>query len=196
MLGRVNCTDADRPVPAMLYEQHAGAHARRTCAGRRARRTAGRPAPCRWPATPPTALAGIWMAKPGIAGVVMSTGWLAVVWLKLAAVDQSIMGRISGRRDDVVGVGVKGVAQSWATGAVRSSRPCADPTDPPALIGPGLAGMPVSVKSPDELVTVEEPPIVTGMPASGLPFSSTTWPETSVEGRAGSVTVTGSTIVP
>ena len=37
---------------------------------------------------------------------------------------------------------------------------------------------------------------MTGMPASGLPFSSTTWPETSVEARAGSVTVIGSTIVP
>ena len=37
---------------------------------------------------------------------------------------------------------------------------------------------------------------MTGMLASGLPFSSTTWPETSVEGRAGSVTVIGSTIVP
>jgi hypothetical protein len=34
------------------------------------------------------------------------------------------------------------------------------------------------------------------MPASGLPFSSTTWPETSVEGTAGFVTVTGKRIVP
>jgi hypothetical protein len=56
--------------------------------------------------------------------------------------------------------------------------------------------MPVRVNSPAELVTVEEPPIVTGMPARGLPFSSTTWPETSVDDNVGSVTVTGSTIVP
>ena len=34
------------------------------------------------------------------------------------------------------------------------------------------------------------------MLASGSPFWSTTWPETSVEERFGAVTVTGKTIVP
>jgi hypothetical protein len=56
--------------------------------------------------------------------------------------------------------------------------------------------MPVSVKSPDALVTAAAVPIVTGMPAKGLPFSSTTWPETSVVGTLEFWTVTGNTIVP
>jgi hypothetical protein len=37
-------------------------------------------------------LAGIWICGPGVAGVVMSTGWSSAVWLKLAAVDQLILG--------------------------------------------------------------------------------------------------------
>ena len=86
--------------------------------------------------------------------------------------------------------------RSWATGAVRSCRPWDEPVDPPALIGPGSAAMPVKVKLPASSVTVEDPSIETGMPARGLPFSSTTWPETSVDDNVGSVTVTGSTIVP
>ena len=136
------------------------------------------------------------IAKPGIAELVMSDRRGPAGLAEARRRRPVDLGHDQGRGNDVVGTSVKRMAEQLRDGRQQGLPVLRRRRRAPALIGPGSAGMPVSVKSPDWSVTAVAAPIETGMPARGSPFSSTTWPETSVDAMIGAVTVTGMTTVP
>ena len=76
------------------------------------------------------------------------------VWLKLAAVDQLIMGKISGRGNDIVGTAVDGMAQQLGHRGRQVLSALRRADRPARADRAGVGGDAVSVKSPAALVTV------------------------------------------